>query len=457
MTRSRLALIALASALLTAVAAAPAADAASCSRVASPLGSDGGVGSEAQPFKTAQRLADSLAPGEVGCLRAGSYSGGLSITKGGSSDSQRVTLRPYPSENVTLAGRVVVKKGADFVTVEGLNLDGRNTNTLPSPTINANDVTFARNDITNSHTAICFVVGASNVDNSATYGRAARTVIELNKIHNCGKLPATNHHHGIYVEGADDTRIAGNWIYDNADRGIQLYPDAQRTTIVNNVLDGNGSGIIFSGDQGVSANDTTAQNNIITNSKLRYNAESWYPDGTPQGRNNTLRQNCVHGAARTDYGTAGIATGDGGFTATNNTTANPQYLNPTGKDFRIGSSSPCAGVYSPSNPVPGPGGAAAPAPAPTPEPDPTPTPEPTPTPAPAPTPEPDPTPAPAPTPQPQPAPEPAPTPTPQPQPPVSKPKPVSKPSKSRNRRDGRRGSKSSRKSKQQRYAKRSRR
>ncbi|HEU0019697.1 MAG TPA: hypothetical protein VFQ14_05335, partial [Thermoleophilaceae bacterium] len=65
----------LAATALTVVLAAPSA-ASACSRVASPLGSDSGAGSEAQPFKTAQRLADSLAPGQVGCLRAGSYSGG---------------------------------------------------------------------------------------------------------------------------------------------------------------------------------------------------------------------------------------------------------------------------------------------------------------------------------------------------------------------------------------------
>src|SRR5579883_2011471 len=41
-----------------------------CDRFASPAGSDGdGAGSIASPYRTAQKLADSLAPGQVGCLR----------------------------------------------------------------------------------------------------------------------------------------------------------------------------------------------------------------------------------------------------------------------------------------------------------------------------------------------------------------------------------------------------
>lgn len=350
--RHRVVLLA-ASLALTIPSAAQAAD-PGCTKFASPTGADSAVGSAAEPFRTAQRLADSLAAGQTGCLRAGSYTGGLSIGKGGVSETQRVTIRAYSGEKATLAGRVVVRKGANFVTVEQLHLDGRNAENLPSPTVNANDVTFRRNDVTNFHTAICFVLGASNVDNSVANGRAARTVIALNRIHNCGKLPATNHHHGIYVEGTDHARITGNWIYDNADRGIQLYPDAQHTTVTDNVIDGNGTGIIFSGDQGISSHDSVVEHNVITNARLRFNVESWYPSGTPAGRNNILRSNCVHGSARKDYGPGGIATADGGFTATSNTVADPLYVDRSAKDFTLRPESACAALVG-AEQTPGPG------------------------------------------------------------------------------------------------------
>ena len=354
------------------VPASAAADTPACSKVAAPGAS-------------VQALVDSLLPGQTGCLRAGGYSQSVTITRGGVS-GKPVTLRSYPGDKATIAGRLVVKKGADFVVVEDLWLDGRNSGNLPSPTVNGNDAVFRNNDVTNQHTAICFVLGASNVDSSVTYGRALRPVIENNRIHNCGKLPAANHDHGIYVEGTDDAQIRGNWIYDNADRGIQLFPDAQRTSVTGNVLDGNGTNLIFSGDLGLASSNTTVRGNLITRAKLRFNVESWYPDGNPKGINNLVSVNCLYGAARTDLGVAGINTEDGGFTASGNSALAPGYVNAAAHDYRLTAASPCRSLYlSDPGAVPGPRSGAV-EPAPTPIPTPTPAaPAPTPT-APAPTP-----------------------------------------------------------------------
>ena len=313
---------------------------------------DAGCTRVATPSDSAQQLADSLSAGETGCLRQGNHTGPVTITHGGSA-GQPITLRSYPGEKATITGRISVKKGANHVTVEELYLNGRNPTGSPSPTINANDVTFRRNDITNEHTAICFVLGASNVDNSATNGRAARPHIDQNKIHNCGKLPATNHDHGIYVEGSDYARITNNWIYDNADRGIQLYPDAQHTTVTGNVIDGNGSGIIFSGTDGTASRNNEVKGNLLTNAKLRGNAESFW--GGVVGTGNVLRANCVKGG-RDDDGNGGVNTGDGGFVAVANATSDPEYVNRGGKDFRIDAGSPCRSLYSQGDFVPGPGG-----------------------------------------------------------------------------------------------------
>ena len=90
--------------------------------------------------------------------------------------------------------------------------------------------------------------------------------------------------------------IRGNWIYDNTDRGIQLYPDAQRTVITGNVIYGNGEGIIFSGDDGVASSGTRVTGNVIAGSRIRRNVESYYPDGAPLGSDNLVRSNCIHGA-----------------------------------------------------------------------------------------------------------------------------------------------------------------
>ena len=190
-------------------------------------------------------------------------------------------------------GRFRVAEEANNVVVQGLDLDGRNEDNLPSPTINGDNVAFRDNDVTNHHTTICFILGSN------TYGRARGALIERNRIHNCGQLPPTNHHHGIYVEASDGARITDNWIYDNADRGVQLYPDAQGTHVARNVIDGNGQGVIFSRE---SANNVV-EHNVISNPVVRYNIE----DYELSGGGNVARRNCVWSTRHS--GNAGIQPG----------------------------------------------------------------------------------------------------------------------------------------------------
>jgi hypothetical protein len=301
---------------------APSA-AAACDRVASPLGSDAYPGTLAEPYATADKLANSLSPDQTGCLRAAVYQGDVRVSKGGGAGAP-TTITSYPGERATVVGRFRVADTANHVTVTGLDLDGRNEELLPSPTINGDHVTFAANDVTNHHTTICFILG------SDTYGRARDTVIERNRIHNCGQLPATNHHHGIYVEASDRARIVDNWIYDNADRGVQLFPDAQETYIARNVIDGNGQGIIFSRESA----RNLAENNVISNPVLRYNIEDWELTGA----GNVARRNCLWSTRH--EGNAGIQPGLGVAT-TENRVIEPRFVDRGAKDFRLRADSPC--------------------------------------------------------------------------------------------------------------------
>jgi parallel beta-helix repeat protein len=330
---ARLGLIVVAAAMAAlTIGGSPTSAAGPCDEIASP-----GPGA-------AQELVDSLSPGQTGCLRAGLYEGNVKVSRPG------ITLTRYAGDKATVKGRFWIAEGADNVTVEGLYFDGTNPNILPSPTINADGATFRRNDVTNYHHSICFALGHPD------WGRADNTTIEFNRIHDCGRLPATNHDHGIYVTTATNTLIRGNWIYDNADRGIQLYPDAQNTTVTGNVIDGNGQGIIFSGEFGIASNRNLVEGNVIANSKLRNNVESWYPAGNPIGHDNVVRNNCVKGGVY-DNGNGGISD-QRGFHVLSVVRVKPAYANRSSRDFRLAPGSPCRDVlggYRAS--VPGPDGA----------------------------------------------------------------------------------------------------
>jgi parallel beta-helix repeat protein len=292
----------------------------------------------AGPGDSAQSLVDSLGPGDVGCLRAGTYHEDVTVNHGGSGESTRVVIRSYPGERATISGRLYVPDRADYVTVEQLDLDGHDAPRcssgsecrLPSPTVNGDHIVFQDNDVTNRHLGICFNLGA------AGYGRAVDDVIQRNRIHDCGVLPANNHEHGIYLAYSDNVQILDNVIYDNADRGVQLYPDAQRTLVKGNVIDGNGVGVIFSGAGSTASNDNIVENNIITFSNIRHDVESWYPDVI--GTGNKVRNNCIYG------GKQGPLSGGYGFDIGTNLKVDPRYVDRAGKDFRLASGSPCSDV-----------------------------------------------------------------------------------------------------------------
>jgi parallel beta-helix repeat protein len=272
-----------------------------------------------------QQLMDSLAPGQTGCLREGSYDEAVRVNHPGAPGAP-ITLASYPGEHATINGRFYIPSGSDHITLTDLHLNGANPQTLPSPQINADNITLTANDITNNHNGICIVIG------SRQWGHATNTTIDHNTIHDCGRLPATNHDHGIYVEDATNTLITQNLIHDNADRGINLYYNADHTLITHNTIDHNGEGILFAGDDQTASSNNTASDNIITNSQIRSDVESsWQPGHT--GTNNTLTNNCIHGGKTT------IDTGSGGYTATNNTITDPQYTNTT--TYTTNPTSPC--------------------------------------------------------------------------------------------------------------------
>jgi len=302
-----------------------------CDRLASP------------GHRAVQRLVDSLRPGQVGCLRQGTYRGSVTIRRSGK-PGMPITLQPRPGERARVIGPFTVPRRGAYVVVRGLYLDGAHSPGVPGPIINGRHVLFLENDVTNRHTAICFNLGHPR------FGVARDVTIQRNRIHDCGRLPPTNFDHGVYVGLSRNARIIGNWIYENADLGIQLYPDARDTLVAGNVIDANGEGIIFGGAERVAPRDNLVRGNVISNSRVRNNVE-WHWDG-PVGEGNVLRGNCIGGGVH-DAGNGGIMEPAIGFTAVENVVGTPAFRAPG--DYRLTADSPCRGVLDGDpNRVPGP-------------------------------------------------------------------------------------------------------
>ena len=253
-----------------------------------------------------------------------------------------------PGERATFNGRVVLGEGADYWTFEDLKLDSttgpRNADgyTLPSPTVNGSYSAWINNEITNDHTGICMSLTTNDSEDNQ------HPLVERNEIHDCGMLPRTNHHHGIYASNVDSAIIRDNWIYDNADRGIQLYPDSDEAQIYGNIIAGNGVGVQFSGSGSSLSEGNSVHNNVIANSQQRWNIQTSITQTNGfVGQGNVASHNCVWATNPNRYYNR-----NGGVklqppaTASGNVTADPMFLDAAGGDYRVGDSSGCRLVYS---------------------------------------------------------------------------------------------------------------
>ena len=153
-------LVVLALAAFLAYAAPAAHGAVTCDRVSATTGSDTtGAGTSGNPWRTAQKLADSLTPGQTGCLRAGTYTEDVTATDSGTS-AQRITIGSWPGEVARLAGKLTVR--GDYLAFSQLVLDGRSAGSNGfGVTIEGDDVALMDNNITSRAAASCLDVGTN--------------------------------------------------------------------------------------------------------------------------------------------------------------------------------------------------------------------------------------------------------------------------------------------------------
>ena len=328
----RASLIAAAAACLCAPGGASAAS--GCHRVAAPGGNDRAAGTEAAPFRTFKQLVSVLRPGQYGCLRGGTYDEDPTIRVSGT-PSAPITITSYPGEWATVYGRLSVEDSVTRVVVQHMTLDGAGapadgSSRMPSPTVHGDQVAFISNVVTNRHTAICFAVG------NESYGRAYNVEIRGNRIHDCGVLPPTNHQHGIYLHSPCCAQVTDNWIHDNADTGLNLFPDADQNYFARNVVYGNADNLSFAGrsKNGVceSSDHNVVEQNVLSHPRVRDNITSWSPCGR-HGTGNVLRHNCIYPAT---------FEGPEGYALQGNLHVDPQYVDPANADFRLREGSPCA-------------------------------------------------------------------------------------------------------------------
>jgi hypothetical protein len=283
------------------------------------------------PYRTFNRLAASLRPGMVGCLRAGTYGDRSTVEMIDRSGlpGRRIVITGYQRERPTIFGAVFVSDHADYVTLSDVAVEGAN-NLHPggkpqSMEVWGRNFIFEDSTLTNRNSAV-----------SGILVEADGAVIRRNKIHDVGGN--FGYDHGIYVGQSHNFRIEQNWIYNcRVGWGVHLYPNAVDGRVRHNVIDGCGSGVTISGTSSQTSRGNLVDHNLITKSVGlgRFNrgtAIAGCCASSPEG--NLVAQNIFWGNVGGSFdGFVGKS-----YVARDNSSVNPRYVNAAAKDFRVKSS-----------------------------------------------------------------------------------------------------------------------
>lgn len=205
-----------------------------------PTGSDSNVGSSQAPFRTIQRAADIVRPGDTVMVRPGVYAGDerlVSVTRSGS-PGQWITFRAEATGHSVLDGRHTSLEGwyfgpkVGYIRVEGFEIKGMQEHAFDTYGGGVHDLVIARNRV---HDIGRNCTDTKNGRTGASLGAGTRAVtFDGNVWSDIGRLapgergcvPKTeyyqNHDHGIYVADADQITIINN-VFDTFARGWAVH------------------------------------------------------------------------------------------------------------------------------------------------------------------------------------------------------------------------------------------
>jgi hypothetical protein len=356
-----LACVLFALALIPTVAEAAGGEAGPCDRLAAAAGNDAASGAPATPVRTIARLLDVTPPGSVACLAAGETFSELANLNAGGTQTAPIILTSAPGSPAVIEGQVRFVGSHVHVTRVDFAGLGSVADSYPKTYhlgVDGDDVHIEYADIT-SPRGMCVDVGEIDAYGGTEGAPTVDFELSHSRVHGCGlqNLAAgeltreDSGIHGVNLKHTLAARIVDDAIYDNADRGIQLWPDADSTAIEHDTLSGNGSNLNLGSYalNGFFSEANVVGANIIVNSVLRSCAACDVPSGDtaqivgnfPAGTGafgNVVEHNCIYerDPSRNFEGL--------GFEQTQNVFLEPVFTDAANGDFTLASGSMCEGL-----------------------------------------------------------------------------------------------------------------
>lgn len=330
----------------------------------SPTGSDSNPGSQALPFRTIQRAANIVNPGDTVIVENGVYtfSGSspcfsktiVCISRGGA-PGQLVTFRSRNKWGAKLYGQFgvaangfVFAPGANYVRIQNFEIGAfGNVSGSASGIEMYNGGSFSEILGNRIHNMGRVCTGTGNGQNGIFIQRN-NILVDGNFIHDIGRFKPgqngcnppnqnwQNHDHGIYHSTGDDVTIRNNVLY-NIQQGwpIHLYPNSRkRLNILNNTMAFNNLNPGKLGAIVIWGNMALSDSNIINNIFYQVNtAAIWVGGGTPSISNLRISNNIVSNGiiVKLEPGVSAA----GMIVSNNGQHVDPGLVNPGGSDFHL--------------------------------------------------------------------------------------------------------------------------
>ena len=225
--------------------------------------------------------------------RSSSPSGSFIIGAQGGTANDPVVIQSSGAPRASVRAQAWLQEASHDITFTDLNFIGTPNDVGASMLIIDGDrIVFRNNEITYVN-GICVDVGNMDGQGGAVGDPADDFVLDRNRIHNCGTSRPMNDLgasglHGVYIQNTNHALVTNNVIFDNMNRGVQLYPLAQNTLVEFNVLDGNSSNLNMGGYEPENrfSDNNVARNNIITNALLK----TYFVPGLARGWRHLVRR-----------------------------------------------------------------------------------------------------------------------------------------------------------------------
>ena len=343
----------------------------------SPAGSDSDPGSEARPFRTIQKAADVVKPGDTVLVDDGVYTYGepndcygkvvVCVSRGGAADdwvvfrSKNRWGAKIDGGNGKAGSGFVARGGASYVRIQDFEMTGLANANGSAGGIDLFDGGSHFQVVGNHIHNIGRVCTDTSNGQNGVFIEADDVLVEANLIHDVGRLgpgqlgcrPSNdywkNHDHGVYHDGGDHVTIRNNIIY-NIKQGwaIQVFPKSRaHMNLLNNTIafgnqhNGKLGAILMwaSSTGGMKVSDSTIANNIFYGVNT---AAIWMGGASREGPmrfanvrvSNNIVSNGVLLSAEENVDASGLILAD------NLEKTDPKFADPAVFDFHLRADSP---------------------------------------------------------------------------------------------------------------------